>query len=182
MAVREDRTFEKVVAGAVGLVVVLFAIGWITRQDPAEKPYIGIAGGGFIYNYREADVFYGFTADVLKPLPVGSLMVADFEDPAGGPALTVETRLNARSTRYGVHSPSVRGIKAGKPYHVSIRLYDHTRTKLIWVGEKDFVSQIDDIIVPEKPLTIGPGYFPNPELNQEQDTLCDRLATERKCV
>ena len=164
MVVREDRSFEKIVAAAIGLVLVLTAIGWATRQDPAEKPYIGMAGGGFIYNYREANVFYGFIANVLKPLPNGSWMIADFENPAGGPPLTVETRLHARSVRYGVHSPIVRGVKAGKPYRVSIRLYDYTRTKLIWEGEKDFVSQLDDSIVPDKPLTIGPGYFPNPEL------------------
>lgn len=164
MAVREDRTFEKVVAGAIVLVAMLFAAGWATRQDPAEKPYIGIAGGGFVYNYREAEVFYGFVAQVLKPLPVGTWMIAEFDNPAGGPPLTVETRLNARSARYGVHSPNVRGVKAGAPYHVAIRLYDRTRTKLIWSGGKDFVSQLDDAIVPDKPLTIGPGYFPNPEL------------------
>lgn len=165
MTVRTDRTFEKVIAGAIGAVVVLIAIGWVTRDDPAEKPYLGIAGGGFVYNYREADVHYGFVANVLKPLPVGTWLIAEFEDPAGGPPLTVETRLHARSTRYGVHSPSVRGVMAGKPYRVSIRLYDYTRTKLIWAGEKNFVSQIDDSVVPDKPLTIGPGYFPNPELN-----------------
>lgn len=165
MVVREDRTFEKVVGGAIAMVIVLVAVGWVMRDDPAEKPYIGIAGGGFIYNYREADVYYGFTANVLKPLPVGTWMIADFEDPAGGPPLSVETRLHARSVRYGVRSPSVRGVKAGKPYHVTIRLYDYTRTKLIWAAEKDFVSQIDDTVVPDQPLTIGPGYFPNPALN-----------------
>lgn len=166
MIVREDRSFEKIIAAVIGLVLVLLAIGWATREDPADKPYLGIAGGGFIFNYREARVFYGFTAHVLKPLPVGTLMVADFEDPSGGPPLTVETRLHARSTRYGVQSPNVRGLKAGQPYQVSIRLYDYTRTRLIWSAEKSFTSQIDDGIVPEKPLTIGPGYFPNPELNE----------------
>lgn len=166
MIVREDRSFEKIVAVMIGLVLVLMAIGWVTREDPEEKPYIGITGGGFIYNYREAQVFYGFTAHVLKPLPVGTLMIADFEDPGGGPPLTVETRLHARSTRYGVHSPNVRGVKSGQPYQVSIRLYDHTRTKLIWSAEKSFTSQIGDSVVPEKPLTIGPGYFPNPELTK----------------
>jgi hypothetical protein len=163
---REDRTFEKIIAGAIGLVVVLLGIGLATRQDPAEKPYLEIAGGGFIYNYREADVYYGFVANVLKPVAVGTWLIAEFEDPAGGPPLTVETRLHARSVRYGVHSPSVRGVKAGKPYHVRIRLLDYTRTKLIWTGEKDFVSQIDDTVVPDMPLTIGPGYFPNPELGK----------------
>lgn len=164
MTRREDRTFEKIVAGAIALVLVLLAIGLVFRDDPAEKPPIGIAGGGFVFNYREADVFYGFTAQVLKPLPAGIWLIAEFEDPGGGPLHVVETRLHARSTRYGVRSPSVRGVKAGKRYRVSIRLYDHTRTRLIWEKQKTFASQIDDTVVPDKPLTIGPGYFPNPEL------------------
>ncbi|MDF1608107.1 hypothetical protein PZ897_07970 [Hoeflea sp. YIM 152468] len=164
MTVREDRTFEKIVAGAIALVLVLLAIGLAFRDDPAEKPPIAIAGGGFIYNYREADVFYGFTAQVLKPLPIGCWLIAEFEDPGGGPALVVETRLHARSSRYGVRSPSLRGVKAGKPYRVSVRLYDYTRTDLIWSGQKVFASLIDDTVVPDRPLTIGPGYFPNPEL------------------
>ncbi|WP_299870445.1 hypothetical protein [uncultured Hoeflea sp.] len=142
---REDRTFEKLVIGAIALAGMLLAIGWLTREDPAEKPYLRIAGGGFIYNYRVADVFYGFTAYVLKPLPV-------------------ETRLHARSVKYGIRSPSVRGVKAGRPYRVSIRIVDYTRTQVIWSDERDYVSQIDDMVVPDKPLTVGPGYHPNPDL------------------
>jgi len=164
MAVREDRTFEKVVIGLIAIAGVLFAYGWATRDDPAEKPYLKIAGGGFVYNYRVAEVFYGFTAYVMKPLPIGSWLIAEFEDPGGGPPMSVETRLHARSVRYGVRSPSIRGVMAGKPYHVSIRLYNRTRTKLLWADEKDFVSQLDDTVVPDKPLVIGPGYHPNPEL------------------
>jgi hypothetical protein len=160
----EDRTLEKLVIGAIALAGVLFAIGWLTRDDPAERPYLRIAGGGFIYNYRVADVFYGFTAYVLKPLPAGSWIIAEFEDPGGGPPLTVETRMHARSAKYEVRSPGVRGVRAGQPYHVSIKVHDDTRTRVIWAWEKHFVSQIDDMVVPDKPLTIGPGYHPNPDL------------------
>lgn len=162
--VREDRTFEKLVIGAIVLVGMLFAIGWLTREDPAEKPYLRIAGGGFIYNYRVADVFYGFTAYVLKPLPVGSWIIAEFENPRSGAPLTVETRLHARSVKYGIRSPSVRGVEAGRPYRVSIRIVDYTRSHVIWSDERDYVSQIDDMVVPERPLTVGPGYNPNPDL------------------
>lgn len=165
--VREDRTFEKLAAGVIALAAVLFAIGWLTREDPAGKPYLRIAGGGFIYNYRIADVFYGFTAYVLKPLPAGSWLVAEFEDPAGGAPLVVETRMHARSAKYGVRSPGIRGVKAGRPYHVSIKVYDYTRSRLIWSDQRQFVSQIDDTVVPDKPLTIGPGYHRNPDLRHK---------------
>ncbi|MGJ8572436.1 MAG: hypothetical protein ACSHXI_17235 [Hoeflea sp.] len=165
MAVQEDRTFEKAVAAMIGLTCLLLGLGWATRENPAEKPYLGIVGGGFVYNYREAQVYYGFVVRILKPLPAGTWLIAEFEDPVRGPPLVVETRLHARSVSNGVHSPNVRGVMAGKPYHVAIKLYDYTRTKLIWTVEKEFTSQIDESVVPDKPLTIGPGYFPNPELN-----------------
>lgn len=171
MLVKEDRTFEKVIAMAIILVLGLLALGFMTRKDPGERPAIGIAGGGFVFNYREADVYYGFTAHVLKPLPAGSVLVSTFEDPGGGSPLMVETRLHARSTRYKVQSPSVRGVRAGRPYNVAIRLYDRTRLRLLWSGEKTYSSQIDDTIVPQKPLTIGQGYFPNPDLRNAGDHL-----------
>jgi len=54
---KEDRTFEKVVVAAVSFGVILFAIGWVTRDDPAKRPLLIINGGGFVYNYRIAEVF-----------------------------------------------------------------------------------------------------------------------------
>lgn len=164
MAYREDRSFEKIVAGALGLVVVLFAIGWVTRNDPAEKPYVVIAGGGFIYNYRVAEVFYGFTAMIAKPVASGSILVAEFENPAGGEPLVVEERVTARTDRYGIRSPRVSGVKAGEDYEVKVSLYDRTRSELIWSDELSYAAARDDTIVPDQPLTVGPGYdqFPGP--------------------
>jgi hypothetical protein len=164
MAYREDRTMEKIAIAMVSVAAIAFAAGWVTRDDPSQKPPILIAGGGFIYNYRVADVFYGFTAMVAKPVTSGSLLVAEFEDPAGGPPMVVETRVSARTTRYGMRSPTVSGVVAHKPYHVSIRLYDYSRTKLLWEGERTYAARIGDDVVPDKPLTVGPGYqqFPGP--------------------
>ena len=156
--VKEDRTFEKVVIAAIALSVVLFAIGWATRDDPAKKPYLIITGGGFIYNYRVADVFYGFSAEVAKPVSSGSLIVAQFEDPSGGPALVSEKRVNARTTFYGLRSPSLRNVKAGRPYKVSIQLFDQTHTEMLFFTERSYVSSLDSSVNPDKPLSVGPGY------------------------
>ena len=73
-----DRAFTlgRVIVAAFVLLAVLFAAGWLTRDDPARKPYLQIVGGGFIFNYRVADVFYGFTAVVQRPLPTGSIVEA----------------------------------------------------------------------------------------------------------
>lgn len=164
MAYREDRTAEVIGMAMVLVAMIAFAIGWVTRDDPGKKPPIVIAGGGFIYNYRVAEVFYGFTAMVAKPVTSGSLLVAEFEDPGGGSPMVVEKRVSTRSNRYGMRSPRVHGIVAHRPYHVSIKLYDYTRTKLLWSGEKTYAARIGDDVVPDKPLTVGPGYqqFPGP--------------------
>jgi hypothetical protein len=166
MAYREDRTMEKLLAASLGLVAVLFAMGWATRERPADRPYVAILGGGFIYNYRVADVFYGFSARVLKPVPVGSILTATFEDPGGGPPITVETRVNARTTKYSLRTPTVRGVEAHKPYRVDIALYDWRRQEKLWSETKTYASRISDSIVPAQPLTIGPGYTPNPALTK----------------
>ena len=65
--------------------------------------------------------------------------------------------------RYALRTPPIRGVEARKPYHVSIRVYDRQKTSLIWQTEMDFTSQISDRVVPDIPLTIGPGYHLNPD-------------------
>ena len=157
-------SIRRVLAAVLTLMAVLFAIGWLTRQDVGELPYLRIIGGGFIYNYRVSDVYYGFTAVVLKPTPTGSIVEATFEDPGGGVPLVVRQRVGgAKMTSFAMRSPPVRGVRAGRPYHVTVRLLDRETERVFWAVEKTFTSQIDDDIVPEEPLTIGPGYAQNPQ-------------------
>lgn len=72
----ERLSLAKVLGAACLLLALLFAIGWLTRESPTDKPYLRILGGGFIFNYRVAEVFYGFTAVVLRPLPTGTIVEA----------------------------------------------------------------------------------------------------------
>jgi len=157
-------TFFRIAAGLVVLALVLIGIGLYGRENPADKPYLVVAGGGFIFNYRVAEAFYGFTVNVQKPLEVGSIIQAQFEDPAGGPPFVEETRVNARTTHYSLRSPGVHNVNKGQPYEVVISLYDYTGKNLIERQTREFKSSLDSKIVPEKPLTIGPGYARNPEL------------------
>lgn len=155
---------RRVLAAVLTLIAVLFALGWMTRQDVGELPYLRIIGGGFIYNYRVSDVYYGFTAVVLKPIPTGAIVEAAFENPGGGPPLVVRQRMGGvEMTRFAMRSPPVRGVRAGRAYHVTIRLLGRETEQPFWSVEKTYVSQIDDDIVPKEPLTIGPGYARNPK-------------------
>lgn len=168
----ERISLNGVAAAACVLLVPLFAVGWLTREDPADKPYLRILGGGFIFNYRVADVYYGFTAIVQRPLPTGTVIEAAFEDPAGGPAHVVRQRMGGPETaRFALRSPPVRGVEAGKPYHVTLRILDREEKQLIWAHEMDFRSQISDRVVPDQPLTIGPGYARNPASGEAAGTL-----------
>jgi hypothetical protein len=160
----EAFTARRVLTALVAMALMLFAIGWFSREDPSKKPYLEILGGGFFFNYRVPEVYYGFTAMVEKPLSVGSIVEVTFENPAGGEPLVVSKRVNARTNRYAFRSPPVHGVVAQKPYHVTIRIYDRQRKELIWTAERDYHSVISDEVMPEKPLTVGPGYHPNPDL------------------
>ena len=156
-------SLKGLVIAACALLVPLGIVGWLTREDPNDKPLLRILGGGFIFNYRVSDVYYGFTAVVQRPLPTGSVVEAAFEDPAGGPAHVVRQRMGgAEMGRFALRSPPVRGVEAGKPYHVAIRVRDREEKQLLWAHGVDFVSQISDDVVPDEPLTIGPGYARNP--------------------
>ncbi len=142
----------------------LFAVGFLTREDISEQPYLKIAGSGFIFNYRVADAYYGFTALVQKPVKNYSTIEARFEDPSGGPPYVVTQRMRPRSHRYGLRSPPLRGIEAGRPYHVSVRLLQNGDGAVLFHDDFTVVSRMSDRIVPPEPLTIGPGYTRNPRL------------------
>jgi hypothetical protein len=156
-------TGRRIIVGTGVLLLILFSFGWATRNDPSEKPYLGVLGGGFIYNYREGEEFYGLTTMVQKPLAEGSIIEVEFENPAGGQPLIVSERVSARTNRYAFHSPDVHGVVANKPYHVMIRIYDRERKELIWSTTREYKSDLDDNVVPKKPVVIGPGYTPNPD-------------------
>ncbi len=159
----DSLTPARLLAAACALLVPLFVLGWLTREDPAEKPWLQVLGGGFIFNYRVADVYYGFTAAVMKPLPTGSIVEAGFEDPAGGPPLVVRQRVGgAEMSRLALRSPPVRGVEAGRDYHVFLHILDRDDERLLWSSDLTFRSNISDTVVPERPLTIGPGYARNP--------------------
>ena len=63
-----EASTRNILAGAVVLLALLFAIGWLTREDPAEDPYLQVLGGGFMFNYREGEVFTALPQKSSGPL------------------------------------------------------------------------------------------------------------------
>lgn len=142
-----------------GYLVVAAAVAGC--EAPAG-PAIAIEGGGFVFNYRIAEVFYGVAVKPLRKLAPGTVLVAEFEDPAGGPDIVVREIVTGGRLSYGLRTPAVSGVRAGRPYRVVITVQAADGTE---VGrlERTFTSDLDQEANPVRPLTIGPGYTPNPE-------------------
>jgi len=149
---------------AAALAAFLLALLYVLAQrpDPGETPYLTFLGGGFIFNYRVGEVSYGFTVQVTRPLPVGTVIEAEFEDPGGGAPFTVRTRVGTGTLRYSLTSPPVSGVVAGRPYQVTVQLISRDGKTSLARYEKSYVSQVGQEVLPDGPLTVGPGYHRAP--------------------
>lgn len=160
-------TTEKAWMAAISACVVLFGAVWALREDPSQKPYLAIAGGGFVFNYRVSEVFYGFTALVARPLETGSIIEASFSTGKDSSPAVVRQRVGTETRRYALRSPGLVHVMEGVPYAVTIRVLDRSGSKELWRTKKSYVSQISsDGLIASKPLTIGPGYTRNRELQE----------------
>jgi len=149
---------------AIGLLLLLVLVGLPACDEAADdKPYVEFAGGGFIFNYNLAQAYYGFVIRTRRGIPPGTILEAQFEDPAGGPALPVRQVARQGGVEYSFRTPPVEGVKAERDYQVVLRLIEPESQRVIATYSRAFRSTADQDILPEKPLTVGPGYQPNPE-------------------
>ena len=149
--------------GRIAIVfAALAAIVLVGCDDAEDRPYISFAGGGFIFNYNIAEAFYGFVAIPERSIPPGTILEAHFEDPAGGKSLVVTQTVRDEAVQYSFRTPAVTGVEADRDYTAELRLLTPDGA-LLASYTKVFRSDIGQDILPERPLTIGPGYQPNPE-------------------
>jgi hypothetical protein len=130
-----------------------------------KGPYLDISGGGFIFNYRLSEAYAGFIAAPLRTLPEHSRIEATFENPAGGTPIVVSKDVTPDRREYSFSTDPLHGIKADKDYDVTVRLVA-ADGKTIETINKKFHSDVDQSVLADKPLTIGPGYTRNPALDQ----------------
>jgi hypothetical protein len=146
-------------AVVVALTVLLAACG-----DDAATPYLEFAGGGFIFNYRTADHYYGFVARRKKALPEGSRIEARFEVPAGEEVVIQDVR--SGQLQYMFRTGDLEGIVKNHPYRAVLRLIDGKTGAEIARYERTFRTDVDQTSLPREPLVIGPAYQPNPAAAQ----------------
>lgn len=132
------------------------------EEDP-NSPYLEFTGGGFIFNYRIGEAFYGFIARPLRDIPPGTTMIAEFEDPAGGAPLIVSQVVESNQIQFNFRTPGVKQVKKERPYLVKVKLVDTSSNLIFAEYSRHFSSSIDQSTLPDKALTIGPGYHPNPD-------------------
>ncbi len=124
-----------------------------------QSQYLEIAGGGFIFNYRNATAMYGVILMPRRDPPPGAVIEASFENPAGGDPIVL-SRAARGGGRIVLQTPPLSGIEKDRPYHVVVLLKSAVGEELLRM-EKNFVSEVDQSILPDKPLAIGPGYQRN---------------------
>lgn len=122
--------------------------------------YLAVAGGGFIFNYRIAEAEYGIALKPMRELPADSSIEATFENPAGGEPFVVRKDGPFNPTRVAFDTPPVEGVVKDRPYKVVVVLSAADGAELQRI-EKSFASELDQTVLPERPLAIGPGYQKN---------------------
>lgn len=133
------------------------------QRDTADQDVVELSGKIFVFNYRVARATYLVTLRRLAPLPEGGVAEASFEDPRGGPPLTVEQELFPAMEKIVLESPAIHCVKKGKPYSVTIRLLDQKGDEL-QIIKTTIASNVDQDVLPAKPLSLGPAYDRNPEV------------------
>ncbi len=129
-------------------------------RDDASTAYVQFVGGGFIFNYRTANHYYGFVVRQKKPLPEGSRLEARFEVPGGGPEQVVEQPTRRGQLQYVFQTGDLDGIVKDHPYKAVLRILDGTTGAVIAKYETTFKTHVDQSTLPEGPLVVGPGYQP----------------------
>ena len=141
-------------AAALALSVSLAAASCVDTSQ-----YLELAGGGFIFNYRNAEATYGIILVPRKDPPEGAVIEVSFENPAGGDPILLNKPARGGG-RIEFETPGVQGVEKDKPYHVVVLLRAADGTELQRL-EKDYKSDLDQSVLPERPLAIGPGYQQN---------------------
>ncbi len=121
--------------------------------------YLAPGGGGFVFNYRNAEAHYGIILFPQQEPPPGAIIEVSFEDPAGGDPIVV-TKPARGGGRIDFQTPPVTGVEKGKPYEVVAVLKSAEGEELQRI-EKTYASEVDQSVLPERPLVVGPGYQRN---------------------
>jgi hypothetical protein len=133
-----------------------------TCQRQTEN-MLEVTGHLFVFNYRVASATYLLTLKKMAPIPDGSVLVAEFENPQGGAPLVLNQKIFPIEENISLQSENLHCVRKDRPYSVSVKLVDKDG-KVLQTLKTEFKSDDDQTILPSKPLVVGAGYEKNPEV------------------
>ncbi len=151
--------------------VLLAALGMSACRDAGKGDYVNVSGKIFVFNYRIAQATYLLTLAKLRPLPDGSMLETTFENPAGGDPFVVKQKIWPMMDKITVESPPIKCVKANREYQVTMRLEDPSGA-ILQTLERKMISDVDQSVMPDKPLVVGPFYDPNPDKSPDSTAVC----------
>lgn len=138
------------------------------RDDGRSGALFEISGKLFVFNYRVATATYLVTLKPLQPVGEGQTAVASFENPEGGAPIVVRQMIWPKLDKTVLESPPLRCVRKERPYAVAIRIEGADGTLLQEITTT-MRSTLDQTVLPDRPLVVGPAYTPNPELAGRPD-------------
>jgi hypothetical protein len=141
-------------------VTIALAASLLLAACEESGDYLEVAGGGFLFNYRLAEATWSIVLRPLRTLPEGSVVEATLENPAGGKPIVIRKKYPFDAGRIPIDTPPVEGVIKDHPYAAIIVLTDVAGQTLQKI-ETTFESDLDQSVMPKRPLTIGPGYQEN---------------------
>jgi len=148
------------------LVALLGAAG--CRDSGEEGEYFEVSGKLFVFNYRVATATYLVTLNPLQPMREGQTAVATFQDPAGGEPIVVRQKIWPKLEKTTIESPPLRCVAKDKRYSVSIAI-EEDGGRVVQKLDTTITSNLDQSVLPDRPLVVGPLYTPNPDLAGHPD-------------
>ncbi|NRP71080.1 hypothetical protein ILFOPFJJ_01963 [Ensifer psoraleae] len=145
------------------IIVLIAAAALAGCQRETGPDPLKLTGKMFVFNYRLAYATYMITLNKTEPVPDGSIVIAHFENPAGGEPLTLERKLFPKLDKVVLESPDISCVKKEKPYAVTIEVKGPNGATLQKL-ETTVISDVDQDILPAKALVEGPAYDKNPEV------------------
>ena len=129
----------------------------VSSCQRATEEYVTIKGKVFIFNIRNARAFYMLTLNRLPAAPDDAVVVAEFENPAGGPPLVKQQKVFPKMTRIDLQSPDIDCVVTGKPYkiHIVVKSADGETLQTI---DTTLNSTLESTMLPARPLVEGAAY------------------------
>lgn len=145
----------------VAALALTLLVSGCQREEATEL--FAPSGKVFVFNYRLSYAAYMLTFAKVADVPPGARVVAMFENPEGGPPLSMERALFAAQDKLVIESPPVYCVRKDRPYLVKIAMTG-SDGKVLQSYETTVISTLDQSILPAKPMVVGPGYQMNPEV------------------